>query len=72
METCRIQWIDEDGNPTPDQNPAIGRCRTLERDTWIDGRVVHNPASEWFPICREHAAHLWKLNGWTFEAYQAR
>jgi hypothetical protein len=58
MQTCKIQWIDRHGNPTPDNNPAIGRVRTKARDQRIGGRLIHFRASDWFPICAEHAAQL--------------
>ncbi len=39
--TCKIQWVDCGGKPTPDQNDAVGYA-VLK----ADGRR--------FPICREH------------------
>jgi len=32
--TCKIRWIDGRGNPTDDDNPAIGRVRTKDRWEW--------------------------------------
>jgi hypothetical protein len=59
MCQCKIQWIDEYGKPTPDNNPAIGLCRTIDRYETIRGAASHHfPASQWFPICAEHAKRL--------------
>lgn len=41
---CRIQWIDCSGEPTPDENEAVGIAVTA------DGRQ--------YPICAEHLATL--------------
>jgi hypothetical protein len=27
---CEIKWIDQNGNPTPDTNPAVARVRTID------------------------------------------
>lgn len=35
MECCRIQWIDKDGKPTPDTNPAIG---VVYREAYSKGK----------------------------------
>jgi hypothetical protein len=69
--TCRIQWIDRAGRPTPDQNPAVGRVRVrahvFQRP---DGTGIALDASEWFPICATHAARLREpgMDGWEWEA----
>jgi hypothetical protein len=55
---CQIKWIDQNGKPTPDNNPVIQRVRTVERDQVIAGRCVHFTASEWFYICAEHSKQL--------------
>ena len=51
MITCNIQWIDEQGNPTPDTNPAIGivTCHSVSF-----GKEGSRP----FFICAEHAKRL--------------
>jgi hypothetical protein len=64
MCKCEIQWIDDKGKPTPDDNDAIGLCRTIERDELIAGRVVHFPASQWFYICATHYERLVKYPHW--------
>jgi hypothetical protein len=68
MCKCEIQWINTLGKPTPDDNEAIGSARTIERDEIVAGRLVHFPASQWFPICAEHARHLDKpgMQIWEF------
>jgi hypothetical protein len=58
---CQIQWIDKQGNPTPDNNPAIQLVRTIERNEVIAGRMVHFSASQWFCICAEHSKQLGEL-----------
>ena len=55
---CQIQWIDAQGNPTPDSNPAIARVRCKAREQIIAGRVVRFDQSQWFNICAEHAAQM--------------
>jgi hypothetical protein len=56
--TCQIQWIDSQGNPTPDSAPSIGRVRTKTRTEEIAGRRVAFDASPWFHICAWHARRL--------------
>lgn len=46
---CRVQWIDSDGNPTPDDNEAIGMavCSYQHPDkTKNDSKSL--------PICAHH------------------
>jgi hypothetical protein len=58
MNTCQIRWIDDQGNPTPDPNPAIARVRTIAHVAQIGGRGIKLEASDWFYICAEHAKRL--------------
>ena len=57
-ETGEIQWVDKSGNPTPDDNPAIGwvRGRAHERVIW--GRLIRFEPTLWSQICAEHAKRL--------------
>jgi hypothetical protein len=70
--TCKIQWIDDKGTPTPDENPAIGEVRVeAYREpypTAVNGYIDH-PTSEWFPICADHARRLSDrgMGHWTFK-----
>ena len=64
---CQIQWIDAFGNPTPDNNPAIARVRTIARVEQIGGRAVKFDASDWYCICAKHSKllgdpgmHIWE------------
>jgi len=58
---CRIQWIDSEGNPTPDNNPGIGEARCFTRED--------RPPSSWFPICPDHLKRM-PLNGrWEFRRF---
>ena len=59
---CDIQWINDKGEPTPDDNPPIGRVRckmyTYEgfnciRKPWVEGDYT-----AWFSICAEHVKVL--------------
>ena len=61
LVTCRIQWIDENGKPTPDTRPAVVMIRStgksLQRYLYeSQGRIVEAQPSEWFPCCAEHLA----------------
>ena len=71
-ETCKIQWVDNHGNPTPDLNPAIGYVRTKSRHEMHHGRSIHFSASQWFPICAEHAKRLNEpgMEIWRFETLE--
>jgi hypothetical protein len=56
---CEIQWFDEIGTMTVDDNPSIGRVRMQECDyPRPRGETVHLRASRWFNICAEHARRL--------------
>jgi hypothetical protein len=57
-ESCEIGWIDDRGQPTYDDNPAIGHVQAIARSEWHHGRKIDFPASRWFPICAEHAKQL--------------
>jgi len=52
MKTCEIQWIDDNGKPTPDTNPAIGIARSIITYGGGDSQVRE------YPICAEHAAQI--------------
>jgi hypothetical protein len=54
---CEIQWVDDHGNATPDQNPAVGEV-TLS----IKGETLAPK-----PICAEHLKRMP-----TKEAYRIR
>jgi hypothetical protein len=58
MTNCQIQWIDPNGNLTPDSNPSIGQIRTKNRVEQIGGRGVRFSASQWFHVCADHAKRL--------------
>lgn len=75
MKTCKIQWVDDQGRPTPDENPAIGEAYLVEHmlygTQYVDGKV-HIEESEHFPICAEHAQRLkgHEMRYWRFVPYQ--
>ena len=68
---CAIQWIDDKGQPTPDDNEAIGRVRTLKRTEWYHGRQIFFDTSDWYPICACHAKRLRDpgMHIWIFEEH---
>lgn len=81
-EQCEIQWFDERGQPTPDDNPPIGRVRTKAATlttVWHERaeggavrkeRTLHMPAGEWLRVCTEHANRLRdpdKVEMWEWE-----
>lgn len=71
--TCEIKWIDAQGNPTPDNNEAIGRVMCKARVEQHHGRALKFEASQWFNICACHAARLSDrgMEYWVFEAAEA-
>jgi hypothetical protein len=73
MRSCEIQWIDEQGNPTPDENPAVGEVWMPAREYTREGRTLFFGESKRFPICREHLAQMRKadMSAWEFEVYPA-
>lgn len=54
---CKIAWIDEDGNTTPDNNEAIGYVtRCVTNDLLAMPVCVARDAP--IPICAEHAQRI--------------
>src|SRR5205823_5999064 len=58
---CAIRWIDSHGNPTPDDNVAIGYVyreayRLIVPDA-VRGYIDYERTED-FPICSEHAKRL--------------
>jgi len=58
---CAIRWIDSHGNPTPDDNDAIGYVyreayRLIVADA-VNGYIDYERTED-FPICSEHARRL--------------
>lgn len=51
---CKIQWIDKDGKPTPDDNEAIGLAVCYSLD--VDGGLTTDGKA--YPICEAHAYRL--------------
>lgn len=62
---CCIQWIDAQGNPTPDDNDAIGYAVMTSRGTYPSGASA-DKVQRW-PICAEHLDRMptHKLTCWT-------
>ena len=57
---CEIQWIDDSGQPTPDDNPAIGFAR-LRASEYVGANAAHGRVAierRSYPICAEHAARM--------------
>ena len=68
MKTCQIRWIDANGHPTPDDNPAIGYVRRDAHVEQFHGHAVAFSETTWFSICAEHAKQLTApgMHHWTF------
>lgn len=57
VPTCAIQWIDKQGNPTPDTNPAVALIQCM--GIYSVERVGYVPEpSEVFPCCAEHLKQI--------------
>jgi hypothetical protein len=71
VTSCKIRWIDDKGNPTPDANDSVGECWIVAHEELIEGRLINIPESEHFPICCRHYDELWKagMEHWHFEPY---
>lgn len=71
--TCQIPWIDVQGNPTPDSNPAVARARPKAPVEQYHGRAIQFDQSQWFYICAEHAKQLSEpgMEIWECEAFKA-
>lgn len=75
---CRIQWVDRAGNPTPDDNEAIGVAYMVAH---VTRRTPYHapeddcfvPESDHYPICAEHATRLQRAQykHWVFEPYDS-
>lgn len=64
MRTCQIQWIDDQGNPTPDHNPAVAmiQCKGYP----LKGNPSYKPnPSEIFACCATHLAQMPNDGIWT-------
>ena len=66
MVICQIQWIDRNGQFTPDTNPAIGLVWVV-RHTTRYGIVLESPR---IPICAVHMLRLAEngMHNWRFAA----
>lgn len=69
MPKCEIQWIDSAGNPTPDDNLAIGETY-IEAHVWLDrrgeGHVMEQTRR--YCVCAEHAKRI--KGHWVFVPYK--
>lgn len=70
MCKCQIQWIDNNGAPTPDDNEAVG---TVYRKAHVyilaDGRGIELECTQSFLICADHVEQLPAagMHHWVFE-----
>ena len=56
---CAIQWVDNNGRPTPDNNNAIGYAYHVAYTYHFpSGNSCHIEASQRYPICAAHAEQL--------------
>ena len=67
-KTCSIRWIDSDGNPTPDENIAVGEVRCLGYPlTGPNANPSYKPTpTRWFPICATHKTQMPADGYWEF------
>jgi hypothetical protein len=73
---CKIQWIDDKGKPTPDENDAVMMAHYHTPIWGVPGpnnRIIgySEEIQESFPICAEHYARVAysfrpPVGGWTF------
>lgn len=67
---CEIQWIDKEGNPTPDTCPAIGEVYlATHSETAPNGHVYQIRGSRPYRICAEHARQALGLQHWHLREY---
>ena len=52
---CTIQWIDADGEPTPDTNEAVALVRCNDSI---------NSSGKKHPICEQHLKRLKYIDNW--------
>lgn len=75
---CRIQWISDEGKPTPDNNAAVMIAHSHE-PIWsmpcggIGDKIIgySERIHDSFPICANHYSRvtpemLWPHGGWSF------
>jgi hypothetical protein len=70
---CRIAWIDDAGNTTGDDDPAVGEVRCLGYLIAESPSFVPTP-SPWIPICAAHAERLADpdMDRWEFRNLENR
>jgi len=54
MKTCEIRWIDDEGNPTPDNNEAVALCYMKAHHIEMSGRFVEIPETRTWLVCQAH------------------
>ncbi len=72
---CEIQWVDDDGKPTPDNNKAIGIVQCLGYDLKTSAAYAVNPSykpepSALYPICAEHLKQMPNDGVWVFTPFK--
>jgi hypothetical protein len=55
---CKIQWIDDNGSPTPDDNEAIGTVAMRTYQPEGRGSPLDKTWGEEHPICAEHLKRM--------------
>jgi hypothetical protein len=72
--TCKIQWLDDHGKPTPDNNKAVMIAQFHKPvHAQYTGKLIEYSSliQDSFPICTEHYAKVtadmrFPRGGWTF------
>src|SRR6266702_1643077 len=58
---CRIEWVDDNGNPTPDTNESVGYCYREAYTSEVTGAwsgTFHYDRTNNFPICEAHRQQI--------------
>jgi hypothetical protein len=74
MCQCKVQWINEQGQPTPDNNEAVMVAQFHQPiHAYLTAKVVEYSSliQDSFPICAEHYSRVtpdmrFPQGGWTF------
>lgn len=70
MCTCQISWIDTKGNPTPDENPAVGYCyRERYVDNTLPTPIVFERTDNYL-VCQSHLTRMISSPHWNFLTFQ--
>lgn len=74
MPKCQIQWVDDNGRPTPDQNEAVCVAVHEVRKHRLASGAAQEAAVRRFACCAAHAVELQQLValGWQEPSHTQR